>query len=133
MTWIKPSSYTGDLPVDGYTIYRKMFTGNLIEIASVSNSTFSYLDSSLAFGFTYYYAIAAVNSAGESNLTDILDIYIPEKTVTETIKDTITDISTVTITTGNTTASNTTEDVGFGSFIFLGLVIVSIVVIRRKK
>lgn len=60
--WSAPAS-SGDLPVDGYAIYRGTDAGNLQFAAWAGTTPTQYVDSGLGVGETYYYAVAASNGA----------------------------------------------------------------------
>jgi|GEM_PF-3432779 len=65
LTWEAPA-FGGATPVTSYRIYRGTTPGALSFIYEVG-SVFTYTDTSLTNGQTYYYEITAVNSAGESD------------------------------------------------------------------
>ena len=65
LTWNAPSS-TGSAPVTNYTIYRGTTSGSLTAIKSIFVNTTSYNDTTVTNGITYYYAVTATNSVGES-------------------------------------------------------------------
>ncbi len=59
-----PAASDGGSPVTSYRVYRGTSSGGEIYLFVVGNVT-SAVDSSVARGTTYYYAVAAVNAAGE--------------------------------------------------------------------
>ncbi|TMK43529.1 MAG: fibronectin type III domain-containing protein [Actinobacteria bacterium] len=63
LSWYQPVS-DGRAPVTNYWVYRGTTSGNLALIGSIP-SVLSYSDSGRTNGVTYYYAVSAVNSAGE--------------------------------------------------------------------
>lgn len=66
----------------GYKIYQGDSSDNLIEIASLDSSQRSYLISGLTKGQTYYFAVSASNTGGESDLSNIMSdmILLPAPT-----------------------------------------------------
>ena len=65
VSWGSPAD-NGGSPVIGYRIYRGTSAGSETFLASVG-ATLSYVDSSAARGFTYYYKVTAVNIKGEGS------------------------------------------------------------------
>jgi fibronectin type 3 domain-containing protein len=63
LSWSPPAS-NGGAPISGYVIYRGATPGSEVRLTSVGSVT-SYKDTSVTRGATYYYEVAAVNSAGE--------------------------------------------------------------------
>jgi fibronectin type 3 domain-containing protein len=63
LAWSAPSS-NGGAAVSGYRIYRGTSSGAETLLATVGNLT-SYADTAVVNGTTYYYAVSAVNAAGE--------------------------------------------------------------------
>lgn len=63
LTWTAPSS-NGGSTITGYNVYRGTSAAGESLQATIGN-VFTYKDSSLANGQTYYYKISAVNSIGE--------------------------------------------------------------------
>ena len=63
LTWYQPAS-DGRAPITNYRIYRGTTSGSLALVAQIT-SVLSYADSGRTNGVTYYYAVSAVNSAGE--------------------------------------------------------------------
>lgn len=61
--WLPPGS-NGGSPVTSYRVYRGTASGSETYLIGVGNGT-SATDSTVARGTTYYYAVAAVNAAGE--------------------------------------------------------------------
>ncbi len=68
LSWDAPED-DGGSDITSYAIYRRSADGNLTKVAVV-NST-SLLDMGLTNGVTYSYSIAAINTVGEGELTDI--------------------------------------------------------------
>jgi Fibronectin type III domain len=62
LSWTAPSS-NGGAPVTNYTIYRGTASNGEAFLVTVGN-VLSYIDAGLANGTTYFYKVAAVNSAG---------------------------------------------------------------------
>jgi fibronectin type 3 domain-containing protein len=63
LSWSPPAS-NGGASITSYVIYRGTTPGSESRLTSVGNVT-SYKDTSVTRGATYYYKVAAVNSAGE--------------------------------------------------------------------
>jgi fibronectin type 3 domain-containing protein len=68
LTWVPPVN-PGSSPISGYKVYRGMTSGALVEIASIGNVT-SYTDANVSNGKTYFYRVAALNGAGEGQLSN---------------------------------------------------------------
>ena len=60
--WSAPTT-DGGSPITGYNIYRGTSSTTTL-LTSVSASTFSYVDTAVTNGTTYYYQVAAVNAVG---------------------------------------------------------------------
>jgi len=71
LTWNAPSD-NGGLAITAYIIRYGMSADNLMELATVSASTFTYSHGSLPKYTEYFYSIAAVNSDGESDTTTVV-------------------------------------------------------------
>ncbi|MCX8174033.1 MAG: fibronectin type III domain-containing protein [Thermoplasmata archaeon] len=69
LTWVMPLD-TGYFPITNYRIYRGIEPGNLTLVAIRPNVT-SYTDLNL-FGGVYYYAVSAVNAAGEGPKSEMV-------------------------------------------------------------
>jgi surface protein len=65
LAWASPLS-NGGSPIIGYRIYRGTTSHAKTLLAAVGNTTF-YVDTNVTNGITYYYTIAALNSAGEGS------------------------------------------------------------------
>jgi predicted RNA-binding protein with TRAM domain len=63
-------------PVIGYVIKRGLSAVAMSELAKLGEVT-SYIDNTVFNGHTYYYAIAAINGAGQGDLTEPLSVIIP--------------------------------------------------------
>ncbi len=70
MEWQPPSS-SGTGPVTNYKIYRGASSGSLELLTTVGPVT-EYNDTTVTNGVTYYYAITAVNCAGEGNMSSVI-------------------------------------------------------------
>jgi hypothetical protein len=66
--WVAPD-IDGNLPIKGYKIFRGTRSTSLNLIHVSPNDSFSYVDSNRPTGTTYFYAVRAVNDAGEGNLS----------------------------------------------------------------
>ncbi|TLZ70454.1 MAG: hypothetical protein E6K10_07935 [Methanobacteriota archaeon] len=63
LTWYQPAS-DGRSPVTNYRIYRGTTSGSLTFLSMIG-TVLSYADTGRTNGVTYYYAVSAVNAAGE--------------------------------------------------------------------
>jgi len=68
--WQPPSS-SGTGPVTNYKVYRGTSSGSL-ELLTTVGTVQEYNDTTVTNGVTYYYAITAVNSAGEGNMSSVI-------------------------------------------------------------
>ncbi|MDD1772111.1 MAG: fibronectin type III domain-containing protein [Methanomassiliicoccales archaeon] len=82
LSWSAPL-YSNATNVTGYWIYRGSAEDQLSLWTTLKAITY-YLDTGLANGQEYYYAVRAVNSAGAGNLTEVLSV-IPMTTPSEPI------------------------------------------------
>ena len=71
LMWSEPITHSG-LPITGYIIQRRSEDGNWTAIASSSNVSQSYVDSSVIESIIYEYRIIAFNDAGEGEPSDII-------------------------------------------------------------
>ncbi len=69
LTWIAPNN-DGGSAITEYKIYRGMSSGGEILIARVHASQLWYNDTLVTGGTTYYYYVTAVNSVGESDVSN---------------------------------------------------------------
>jgi YVTN family beta-propeller protein len=70
LSWADPTD-TGFSTVSGYEILRSTLTGQETVLTSVDNGTAaSYTDTDLSPGTTYYYEVEAINSAGDSGVSN---------------------------------------------------------------
>jgi hypothetical protein len=70
ISWDPPPSDGGSEIMD-YRIYRGTSPGDMTLLTELDNDTFTYIDTDLVNGETYYYQISAVNAAGEgANTTE---------------------------------------------------------------
>jgi fibronectin type 3 domain-containing protein len=67
LQWDEPT-FDGASPITEYVIMRGTSTESLSELVRV-NGTLSYTDTDVVNGWTYHYAVAAINEAGTSELT----------------------------------------------------------------
>ncbi len=65
LSWGPPAS-VGNPPFTTYRIYRGLLSWNLAPVAEVGSSTLAYHDTATQPGTVYWYAVTAVNAAGES-------------------------------------------------------------------
>ena len=65
LTWNAPSS-DGGSSITTYRVYRGTSSGEETYLAQVDGNTYTYKDTSVSNGQTYYYYVTAVNSVGES-------------------------------------------------------------------
>ena len=68
LTW-SPPAQSGSSPISAYRIYKGVTAGSLVKIATVYGKT-SYIDDDVNMSETYHYKVSAINSEGESPLTD---------------------------------------------------------------
>jgi len=68
LTWTAPAD-NGGSDITSYRIYHSETSGSETLLTTVTNTTFTYTDSPLVNGKTYYYKVGAVNSAGEEGLS----------------------------------------------------------------
>jgi PKD repeat protein len=68
LTWQVPSQ-SGSSAITGYRIYRGTSPGNETLVATIGN-LLTYTDAGLTNGQNYYYEVSALNSAGESEMTE---------------------------------------------------------------
>ncbi len=74
LTW--SASIGGGLPIRNYTLFRGTSPGNLAQIALLTKT--SYIDSALAPGTAYFYALQAADTGGDlSPLSSIVQISTP--------------------------------------------------------
>jgi len=73
LNWSAPAA-DGGSPVSGYNIYRGVSSSVLIPFANTTDLW--YLDTTAVKGMTYYYAITAINSQGESARSSELNVTI---------------------------------------------------------
>ncbi len=64
LSWSAPTS-TGNTPITGYDVWRIVDNGPWVEIAT-NEPNLTVTDTSVSVGHSYRYAVAAVNTAGES-------------------------------------------------------------------
>ena len=74
LTWSPAAS--GGLPIQNYRVYRGTTSANLSQMAVVQQT--AYNDSTVSAGTTYYYAVAAADSAGDlSPMSATLPVAVP--------------------------------------------------------
>ncbi len=73
LNWSAPA-VDGGSPLSGYNVYRGVSSGVLIPFANTTELW--YLDTTTVKGMTYYYAITAINSLGESARSSELNVTI---------------------------------------------------------
>ena len=130
LNWNAPID-TGGMIIIGYTIQKGETENSLTDLVILPGSTFEFIDISVELGLTYYYSIAASNDIGEGVTSEILSITVSD--ITDETSDT-SDTSDITDITDTTDPTDTPViDLGFGSVFYIGLVLVSIGITRRKK
>jgi len=78
LTWKAPAS-DGGAPLTGYTVYRGSSPADLVRVSTVG-AVLGYRDGDVSAGRTYYYAVAALNSAGEGARSPVVAVEVPEGT-----------------------------------------------------
>ena len=78
LSWNPPLD-DGNATITEYRIYRGTSPNSLELIASVNGSVMEYLDVNVTKGETYYYSVSALNPIGESNLSEVVSIEIPDE------------------------------------------------------
>jgi fibronectin type 3 domain-containing protein len=74
LTW--SPAVSGGLPIQNYRVYRGTTSANLSQVAVVQQT--AYNDSTVSAGTTYYYAVAAADSAGDlSPMSATLPVAVP--------------------------------------------------------
>ena len=68
LTWKVPAT-NGGSPITGYKIYRGTSSGNETLLTTVGN-VFTYNDTGVTNGQTYYYRVSAMNGLGEGELSE---------------------------------------------------------------
>lgn len=98
LTWSSPLS-DGGASLTNYSIYRGIDPLSPSYLTSVSSSTFSWTDESPERGRTNYYWVAAENSAGLGDLSQVAYATVPKKTDSLTLPIVLSAIS-ITIASG---------------------------------
>ena len=80
LNWSPPES-TGGATITGYKVYRGTNSAILSIIATVTKTT--YQDSGIRDGVKYYYEVVAVNEAGDSSPTQVIEVTAPKATVVD--------------------------------------------------
>ncbi len=73
--WTGPD-IDGNLPIKGYKIFRGTRPTSLNLIHLSANDSFSYVDNKRSTGTAYYYAVRAINDAGEGNLSQPIQVAV---------------------------------------------------------
>lgn len=76
LIWSPPSD-DGNASIIEYVIYRGNTTDGRAKVATVSSTTLTWTDGSAEAGRTYYYWVAARNSAGTGDLSDAVAVILP--------------------------------------------------------
>ena len=95
LAWNEPTSDGGN-PISYYRVYRTSVKGGVyIKLATTENTTF--VDMNVEVGMTYYYAVTAVNDAGESDYSPEASIQLvtPPATPTDVVALAAEDLVTV--------------------------------------
>jgi fibronectin type 3 domain-containing protein len=71
LTWTAPTS-DGGKTISGYNVYRGSSAASTSLLATVRATNFTYLDTGLTNGNSYYYKVAAINSVGVGTPTSTL-------------------------------------------------------------
>jgi len=98
LTWSPPPSDGGASIID-YVIYRGADQQSPSYLTNVPSSTYSWIDESPEKGTTNYYWVAAENSVGSSDLSQVASVTVPEKASSLTLQIAISAIS-ITIASG---------------------------------
>jgi len=99
LVWTSPTS-NGGASITDFRIYRGADQNSPTYVATVSNNVFSWTDLSSMNGKTYHYWVTARNSVGESNLSQVVSIAIPDDTDTILLTIILSSISATTVSGG---------------------------------
>lgn len=99
LAWTSPSS-DGGSAIFQYRIYRGTDPENPVYLDSVSSSVFSWKDVSAVKGATYYYWVVAMNSVGESDVSQVATLAFPDDAGTTMLTIALSAISITTVSGG---------------------------------
>ena len=82
LTWSYPTNFTATNAPTGFGVLRSTSANSLSLLSTVPNSpinqsTYSYSDTNIQYNTTYYYAIYAYNSTGNSPTSAVANVTIP--------------------------------------------------------
>jgi len=75
LSWQEPKD-NGSADITSYRVYRSEDGTNFTLVAELNASTLSYVDENVSAGKTYWYYVTAVNEAGESRGSEIVEVQI---------------------------------------------------------
>ncbi len=71
----KPPKYSGDAYIENYTIFRGYSINSMVKLKTISSRMTQFNDTSTDNGVKYYYAVAAVNNVGMSNISNVVSAF----------------------------------------------------------
>jgi hypothetical protein len=75
LNWSAPEGPEGAVAVTGYFIYRGTDRVQMDRIAEVNETTFSFTDTDITFGRTYYYSVGTDSYFGAGNISGVEEVF----------------------------------------------------------